>query len=551
MPETPAAPAPSAPAAAPSAPAPAAPAPAAPAAAVPAVPAAPAPYDPKTAAAPPKSSDYSQDSEGLVEFAKANSAWSMEHPEEAERIRAEKIAAEDGIEPQAAPDATAAAVKAAEGEPEAPKPPAEAAPVAAATPAAIEEWMGKSPELKAAFEKSPEMKSAVMEMARGFEAAKEVMGIVSTKEEAEFAVEHANRLVSLQTNWILSAEDPEMVGPAWEQTVEMFKERDANGAEVKGPDGKPKLGSDFKPFVRKAASSAMEDFAGNAQAQITALEAKLAGNYASDELREADADALENTKYEKAAFDFVLAKLSGTDDGTKLPSLPPNATPEQIAFQKQLEAERKDLDAKAGKSTAESRKQTTKQLNSEVQKTYEEGVNRYIDTQVAAMKERGEYLPDFVLNDKWTNPSTGKATNLSAFGVKIYLALNDKINKNPLHAAKLMSLEALGVAGKDARIAEITRLQNLYLPKIFNAEVQRIQDGIRASTKKPPAAPPGTGPRVEPQSQGTVVPQTLDASQVRAWAEAEAKKDTSYAGMTSADREALTISLAMKKRFGT
>ena len=265
----PAAPAPSAPA--PSAPAPSTPAPAAsstpapappstnsapvppaaatpeapavgaPAAAAPAVAAPPAKYDPQTAAAPPNSSDYPQDQEGLAQFVAENTAWSIAHPEEAAKIREQKLAAEEaGLptgEQTTAEGATAEAVKTAEGgdqpKAEAAKP-AEGQPVAGATPAKIDEWTGKAPELKAAFEKYPELREEIMETARFAETMKDVADIVSTKEEAQFAVENSGRLVSLQTNWMLSGEDPEMIGPAWDQTVDMFKERDANGAEVLG-----------------------------------------------------------------------------------------------------------------------------------------------------------------------------------------------------------------------------------------------------------------------------------------------------------------------------
>lgn len=556
----PAAPAPSAPAA-PAAPAsPATPAAAPPAAAPvaapapvasPATPATPAAYDPKTAAAPPKSSDFANTAEGIVEFARSNSEWSSTHPEEAEKIRAAKIAAEDGIEaPTTSPEASVAAeVAAAEGkQPDEPAEPA-AEPVAAPTPAAIEEWTSKSPELKAAFEKSPELKSAVMKMARENEAVKPILDIVSTPEEARFAVDHANRLVSLQTNWMLSAEDPEMIAPAWDQTVEFFKERDDNGKEIIGADGKPQLGADFKPFIRKAATTAMGDLASSVQGKIAAIEARLNGNYPTEEARTADSEALDDAKYEKAAFDFVMQRLSNDEQNPKLPALPPNATPEQIAFQKQLEAQQKKIDAETGKQSADSRRTAAKTLDREVQNHYEAGINRYIDTQVAAMKERNEYLPDFVLTNKWINPQTGQATKVSDFGARIYLELNAKIHGNPTNSAALGRMQSMGAAGKAMRLAEIDRLTTLYLPKIFNTEVKRIQDGIRASSGKAPVVN-GQVARVEPQSQGTVVPSTMSSSETRAWAEAEAKKDPSYPALSSTDRETMIISLGMKKKYG-
>lgn len=560
MPEAPVAPAPTAPApaaAAPSTPAPAAPstpaAPAPPAASTPAAPVAPstpAKFDPKTSLVAPNSSDYPDTQEGIVEFGRANSEWAEAHPEEAAKARAERMG--ETLEEAPKPDAAVAeAVAKVEGEQpaEAPKP-AEGQPPAAATPVKIDEWTAKSPELKAAFDKNPELRTEIMEMARGLEAAKPVLDIVGTAEEAQFAVEHANRLVSLQSNWMLSGEDPEMVGPAWEQTVEMFKERDANGAEIKGPDGKPKLGADFKPFVKKAASTALQDLGSNIASQMQALQEQLKGVYPSEEAKEAAETQLEELDYSKKAIDYVLHQLSQPDDGRpQLPALPANATEEQKAFQKQLEERERLHNEKTGKTATADRKAASQKIDREVSKEYETGISTYIDTQVAAMKERGEYLPEFVLSDKWINPQTQQVTKVSDFGMKIFLALNAKIFENPTHRAKLASLQALGASGKEARTAELKRLQTLYLPKIFQSQVQRIQDGIRASSKQP-AKPLGEVARKEPQSQGTVVPSAMGKDEMRTWAETEAKKDPSFAAMSGMDREALIMSISARKRFG-
>ena len=489
-----------------------------------------------------------------MDFVAANHAWAEAHPEEADKLRQAKIAAENGEQTQQdgqpAPGSVEAQIQQAEGGQ--PKPGDQPAAAAAATPARIDEWTGKSPELKAAFEKNPALQAEVMEMARGYEAAQKVIDIVATPEEAQFAVEHANRLVTLQANWMLSAEDPQMLAAAWEQTVDMFKERDQNGAEVKGPDGKPVLGADFKPFVRKAASAAIADAVAPVSASIAALTEKLKGNYPSEEARAADAQALEELNYEKAAYDYVLDRL-GRPAGaaSTLPKLPANATPEQLAFQQQLEAQQAALNAKTGKETTATRREAQARVDRDVQTHFETGINTAIESYVNAMKARGEYLPDFVLTDKHINPQTQQPTKVSDFGARAYLALNAKINGNPLHVAKLRSLQALGAAGAEARKAEVTRLTNLYLPKIIEGRVKDIQDGIRGAGKQAqPAGGPGTVARVEPQSQGTVVPSAMTGAEVRQWAEAEAAKDPSWANMTDTDKERLTIQLAARKRWG-
>ena len=72
--------------------------------------------------------------------------------------------------------------------------------------------------------------------------------------------------------------------------------------------------------------------------------------------------------------------------------------------------------------------------------------------------------------------------------------------------------------------------------------------GIRA-TGKP--APPGGGiARVEPQSQGTVVPQAQSQTEIRQWAEAEAAKDPGWENLDDRQREERIISLAAKKKYG-
>lgn len=560
-PAPPSAPAAAAPAASPS-PAPAAapsPVPAAAPAAAPAhvpaaVPAAapagtPAKFDAKVSAAPPKSSDYPDNQQGIVDFISDNSAWSQAHPEEAERIRTAKIGLED--DPQASPEAAAAAaspvaeqVAKVEGEPEV-KP---AAAATSATPAKIDEWTSKSAELKAAFEKNPELQREIMETARFAESAKPVLDIIGTPEEAQFAVDHANRLVTLQANWMLGAEDPEMIGSAWDQTVDMFKERDKDGNEVKGADGKPVLGADFKPFVTKAAVTAISPLRDAAQAQIEAVEARLKGSYPNDEARAADDLLVKDIQYQKAAFDWVLDQVGKpAGDGPKLPALPANATPEQVAYQKELERQQSELDVKQGKQTAESRKTATKTLNREVQNTYEKSINDGIDAEVAAMRARGEFVSDLVLNDKWVNPQTGQPGKITDFGARIYLDVNNKINSNPLHVAKLRNLEAMGAAGKDARIAEMQRLTRLYLPNVIESHRWRLQAGSGAKAAVPASEQVA---RVEPQSAGTATPAAMDTAQVRTWAEGEAAKEPGYESMDSRMREALIIRLQANKKYG-
>jgi hypothetical protein len=298
-------------------------------------------------------------------------------------------------------------------------------------------------------------------------------------------------------------------------------------------------------------------------ARIAELTAKVAtGVYPSEEAKAADVEALEDAKYAKAAFVYTLSELEkkagGGTPASKLPALPPNATPEQIAYQKELERQQAELDAKQGVQSAATRRAAAAAVNRDVQNHYEAAVNTVIDAKINGMKERGEYLPDFVLNDKYINPETHKATNVSDFGAKCYLELTAKINSSPVTVAKLRNLEALGPAGKETRQAELTRLTNLHLPTIIDERVKAIQDGIRESQSRKPApgtvapgeAAPAGAPRVEPASAGTVQPAVLSKEQVRSWAEQEAAKQQGFEGLTETQKEQLIISLSARKRAG-
>ena len=500
-------------------------------------------------------------------FVADNAAWSAAHPEEAARISNEKKAAAaselDQVQPAPGMESTVAAeVAKAEGQEPAPeaKPAGEAA--AAATPAMVEQWTTTAPELKAVFEKHPEIQESIMTAVRGLEAAKPVLDIVSTPEEATFAVEHAQRLVSIQANCMLGADDPEILNTAHGQFVDMFVERNDKGEPVLGSDGKPKLGADYDPFTVKIANDTTTRLLmAPIDAKIAELTAKLNGVYPNDDAKAADTEALQDAKYAKAAFEYTLAELAKKGTGepaSKLPALPPNATPEQVAYQKELERQQAELDAKQGVQNSSSRKAARTAVNKEVQNTYEATITGMIDSTINGMKERGEYLPEFVLTDKWTNPATHKQTDLPEFAVKCYSELTDKINSQPLTVGKLRSLEALGAAGKEARVAELTRLTNLYLPTIIQNRVQKIQDGIRESQTRKPApgvVQPGetasaAAPRVEPASAGTVQPAVMDKAAVRSWAQTEAAKQQGYEGMTDVQKEQLIISLSARKRAG-
>jgi hypothetical protein len=354
-----------------------------------------------------------------------------------------------------------------------------------------------------------------------------------------------------------AADDPELVPGAWGQVEEMFKVRDDKGAEVLGADGKPSFAPDYQPFVRHATLTGLNPLVTAADAKVNALTERLKGVYGTEEAKAADAAALEEAKYEKAAIAYTLEMLkAGEGTAEALPALPAGATEEQIAFQKKLEEQAAKLRGDKGKETVAQRKQTLADTDRAVQTAYESNFQTQIDTFLAGMKERGEYLPEFVTTRKWVNPKTGKETGLTDFAVQVYQKVNAMIMGDPYHSARLASLQLLGPAGKDARIAEANRLATLYMmgergkPGVLQALVKAIQDDIRGAAAKQPNAAAGNVARVEPKTAGTVQPAAMSKEDVRKWAETEAAKDPNFAVSDAATQEALVMSLYSKKRLG-
>lgn len=546
-PSTPAPVAPPAPPAPPSTPTPP------PAAAVPSAPAVPAKFDAKSSPTPPDPATYPQGADGNDQFMADNGAWLLEHPDLAAKLDLERrregedFPVEAPVEVPVAPEAAVDPNQPVDAKPQ------PDATVAAATPAVIEEWTAKSPKLKEAFAENPELQGAIMGMARDLEGAQKVLDVVATPEEAITAVSTAHQMYSLQANWMLAAEDPEMVGPAFENTRKLFMETDANGNPVM-ENGQPKMAPDYALFEGKFAASAISRLGGKFDSDMAAIQARLGGSYPNDDARAADETALEHAGWAKKAVDYVLSLIgNGEQAGPSLPKLPANATPEQIEFQKQLEEREKANAAKEGRTTKESRKAAREAMRKEVQGAYEGSIFDLINTDLAAMKERGEYLPDFVVNDKWINPQNGKVSNLTAFQVKIYQQLNEKINK--LHGLKILELEALGAAGKQARIDLMKEKVVKYGRKLIQDEVARIQKGIKGAQPKPPGTvnPAGNNsavPRLEPQSGGTVQPGAMNDDQLSTWARAEAAKQPGYATMTQKEREELFLEISSRKKWG-
>ena len=554
-------PASSAPAA--SAPAPVTPAPAP---AVPSVPAAPAPPTPAAPEAPtapapaapseqPDSSKYPNTEEGVEQFIEANEKWKQEHPDEATKAAEAAAKEAESQEPGAQPV-------------EAPKPPEEPKPAeepqpgekppepTAATPQALDDWTAKDPAFKAALDANPTLKGEIMATARAAEAAKPILSIVPTVEEAKFAVDNANRILTLEHKFALAPESPEMAEAAFNDFVGLFNVVDEKGQPVKAADGTPLMTESFDFLSRKLTTGALTGFTKDAKESLAALKAKVeTGVYPSEEAKAADQALLEDTDYKIKAFEYVAELLGQEDAENALPELPPDATPAQKAFQEQLKVQQAELNKNKQTNTRAARVQARAEFESRINTNWGNGVGEYIDNTLKAMRERGEVIPDVVLEQKYTNPVTGQVTQARAFGVLIAQEFNRKCDSIPSVLRKKQELAALppGPQTEALRNAENARLRELYLPDIFNAHVTRIQNGIREMSGKSQEKQQkiATVARVEPQSGGAPSPPTvLIGEALENAALATLEKNPEYLAASRTEKFEMLVEQKEKMRAG-
>lgn len=541
------APAPAAPSPAPSPappPAPAAPdpSPAAPSAepaspAPGATPAEPAAAAPKPADGAPRQEDYPNDAEGLENFLNDRNKWREEHPE------AEAPKPADAQAEQQKPDD---ALK-----PEADKKPEEVKPdPASPTPQKIDEWTTKSPEFKAALDANPELKGELFAMARTNERAKPILDLVGSVEEAQFAVENAGAFVDLRTGLMLSVENPEKFPETFNKLQELFRVRDAKGEYVKDAAGNVVMADDYAILANQFVGDAFDPRVKGLQSQIATLKSQVEkGTFPSAEAKAAAEKSLEDAEYGLAALEYAQKLLSPGDSESALPELPDDATPAQKAFQEKLKQQQDELNKSKQTSTREQRVAARKEFSGKMTVQHNRGIGSFLDEYVKAEKARGGFIPDFVLQEPWIDPATGKQTTVSGFAKRIQLAYNAKLDSMPKVKERMAQLEMMppGPEAEASFKTEQAKLRELYLKPIVDAEVDRIQTGILGAQKDRAAArnDQSSVATVEPGTGSTARPQTMTSAELRAKALNNAQKLPGWENMSSAEK----LEAEMQERY--
>ena len=453
----------------------------------PEAPAQPAPAAEAPAAAPgasawkgkpePKGTDYPQTEDGMAQSIRDHDNWVQENPEA-------YAAAHPGLaKPEEKPaEAAAEAEKPEEGE----KPAEGAKPAEAAgpLPLELEKAITSDPALKAALDANPAARDLVMGMGRELEAAKPVLELVPTVEDARFMATNANTMLDLRHNALLGVENPDARTGFLEGLRLQFIETDEKGKPVMDAAGKPVLGKDYDSCLRTPmATEKLGDIQSTLDTAIQGLEQKLKGYYPGEAEKAADQKRLDDLKDDREAIDWTqeLLKMMSGEGETALPPLPEDATPAQRATQERLEKMQADLREQQAAAGKGKQLADVKAFENTMRISWNSEVGKAIDTYLAAAKARGEVISDYHIQQKYINPETKQQEDVGAFAVTVLFDFDKTVMGITKERNEIQRLERLGPAGKQLREANAARLRQTYLEPIIRKHAKAIQDGIRQS----------------------------------------------------------------------
>jgi hypothetical protein len=504
------------------------------------------------AAAPPrepKGTDYPQTEDGLAQFVREHDDWAQQNPEAYAKAHPglatsaeEKQDTEPGAEDKQAADAAKV---------EEPGKAAEVGPL----PQEFEAAIANDPALKAALEANPAAQTLIMDAARKLEAARPVLEIVPTVDDARFMATNANTMLDLRHNALLGIESPEARQGFWTGLKSQFVETDDKGNQVMDAQGRPVLGKDYDAcLLTPAANEKLTGKLTQINAVVAELTEKLKGHYPSEAAKAADQKRLDDLKDDSEAIGWVteMLKLEGQGD-TALPALPADATPEQKKFQERLERERDELRKEREAAGKGAQTNTVKAFESEQRIGWQREVGKGIDQYLAEARERGEVIPDYILQERWIDPATKQPTQFPRLAVTILGEYDNTVMGMTRERNEIQRLERLGPAGRALREANAARLRKDYLTPIIQKHVKAIQDGIRQSTA---AEAKRRGEiakvaRTEPQSGATpgAQPQLTEA-QLTEKAQALAQSDPRWRSADQDERQIMLMTARTTVKWG-
>lgn len=508
-------------------------------------PAAPAaPYDPKTAPAPPTNTDYPNTTDGQAKFATDMNRWYREHPDGAPAaVDPAAVAAEGNNEtPKTADQAEVAAAnnEAKTAEPD----------VAAATPQALAEMMESSPALKAAFESDPKAKGAIFKMARELAEVAPIRAIFPTEGDAKFAQEYSGNMVGLKTAAMRMIDNPDNAPAFLDLYDSQFARTDATGNPILDAQGKPTYDADRDTTIGAIFNREVQSYNQRFTGEIADLKTKLAGNYPSDMARNADQQRLDNLEYATTALNVLEQIRSGEFFNAAPPEPPADATTEQKAWfegqKAELAKQRQELEDKQKGANREDRTAATQAFQNNVRGDMGISVGTVIGTSLKAITDSGVYIPEFYMQQKYIDPSTGKETQTADIAARLFLQFENELNRPGSRSLLDQTQHELlpqNDQTREIRKAWYARKASEIMPGLVQKEVDRIQSLVKLDQtkqadmlrKRNEVASP------EPSTGGSSLPQGASREQVLAAAEAAAKKDPGFAAASPTEKQARII----------
>jgi hypothetical protein len=482
-----------------------------------------APYDPKTAPAPPKATDYDNTTDAQARFATDLNRWHREHPE--------------GEKPAEAPSAQTPEQQAlAESQPaDAPKP--VAAPEVAPTPAALAKMLEDKPAFKEFMEANQDIKGPIFKMARELAEAAPIRAIFPTEGDAKFAQEYAGNMVGLKTGSLRLVNNPESAPQFLELFDSQFQQVGADGKPILDAQGKPVYDPDRNAVRNAIFNSRMQEVAQPLVSEMADLKTKLAGNYPSDSARAADQKRLDNLEYAQTALTAVEAILDGSFFEAGPPELPADATPEQKAWfegeQKKIADQRKELEDKQKGMSKEERTQASQQFQTSVRNDMGTVAGDVIRNALQQAIDSGVYIPKFYLQEKYRD-ANGKETETAAIAARLFIEFEKELHKPGSRSLMEMAQHELLPQNEQTKAIRKTwyaRKAAELLPGpdgLVQKEIDRIQglvqldqkDLAERNKKRNEVAQP------EPATGGGSLPQNASREQILQAAEEAAKKWT-------------------------
>jgi hypothetical protein len=501
-------------------------------------------------AAEPKNTDFSGTRDGQLEFLRKRKEWEAKQPRPGEApkpgepvVAAVEAAAQLGAQPGEQPGNEGAAA-----DPAAAKPAAEPA---APSPKALADLLEAKPALKAALEADPEAKGQLFSMARKLASAEEIMAIVPSKADAEFMSQHASEMVGLKTASMRLAIDPESAPQVLEILDSQFSVVDKEGKAVLGADGKPTFASDRKPFLDAVVNRELGGYKESFTSKVNELNAKLAsGVYPNETAKAMDQQMLDNYEYAQLAMEVLPMMMDGSYFKPEAPEVPADADPAFKAWAEaekaRLQRESEALDAKKNGASKAERKAQSAQFNQTVRADMGSVAGEQIGMRMKEVIDSGTYIPEFYLQEKYVDPTTGQATKTSALVARVFMNFENALMKmGSRNYQEIVEHELLPQTEQTRELRKnwYARKAAEMIPGLVQAEVDKIQGLVKLDTEKQAqrlAARNGAA-QPEPQSSSSALPAGATEAQMLSQAEENAKKDPRFAGADPGTKQAMIL----------